>query len=1016
MQDDSTQRTTRALVPAAITAVVLLGFTGMCTGYPCVTTGLSSGLWLEQCPATDLRASADLEVANLVRGDWGHVYLSLQAHWMTSMEADGWEEQAAITQRPVVLDLVDESGEVVPGVELREPSWANDRLAVEVRLPEVPDGHYTFRARAETGFEEVEVSAPVALFTPALVHVIGDRPLYKPGQEVLLRAAVLARTDQVPVEGRPGTWIVRSPDGTEMLKEKARTDAWGVVDTTFPLATDAEEGRWTATYRTGHDERTFSFDVRPFKLPRFTVQLEPSQSWYAVGQALEVTGTAKYTSGAPVADADVEVSLRVTDGRWPMPLAWEEPVTVKTDRSGKFLFERGDVPADLVDRASIQVMAAVTDEAGERRGGATSWTLSSDDLRVDTVTAFDGGLVEAFNNRAYLRIARPDGAPLANTDIVVRNAYQPTEPVMKARTDADGVAAIQLDPGAPVTLVTPPPPARIRPFAPAEPSLASGSVLPGSTSLSLQERRALDRLHPGIATCGELAVGAQNVQVAVQVASSGRVVLSKAGKGVVEQCVERVMRSAVFSPGEERMLSLTWQVPDALLPSLQATTTSVIGSDSVATRALEEAALRARRCFRRGQGTDGSDAFHVLWSHEKGDKRLTTTLKTEATSGLPAGVQSCVRSALTTPSLDASWPAAGVTSFRLHVPQPPGSRRPQALTTTGFQLEVLAMADDVEDGRTKVTFPVGSLPALRMRATPSLATPGDELTVELLRGPAYGNRDLPEKLVLREGTREVAKAEVKDRKATFQIPDDVDGFLHIEAEGARAVVFVQPDDALTVALSTDAEVYRPGENARLTVKTLAGQDPVEASVMLAGVDSALGELAPLASPDDWGDVIVRASGGKAFDRYGPRALQLGQVRGENAAKAAVLLVQNLPMDSAGDQGVYQSASTSVPAEEALITAFYVGLERLVRKVRAWEAEAPEGEEMKPPRMAKMWDEVLEEAKASGQPIVDGFGRPLGLTLLPPDLLAQTAPRQVVADSRRLPEDVQNWPAWVVENL
>ena len=42
---------------------------------------------------------------------------------------------------------------------------------------------------------------------------------------------------------------------------------------------------------------------------------------------------------------------------------------------------------------------------------------------------------------------------------------------------------------------------------------------------------------------------------------------------------------------------------------------------------------------------------------------------------------------------------------------------------------------------------------------------------------------------------------------------------------------------------------------------------------------------------------------------------------------------------------------------------------------------------------------------------EAFGRELGIGILPADLLAQTDPRQVVADARRLPEDVTNWPAW-----
>ncbi|MCA9567292.1 MAG: hypothetical protein KC656_05595 [Myxococcales bacterium] len=1008
-----------ALAPAAATGVVMLGLIGLCSGYPCVSTGLRYGLWLEKCPATDLRASADLQASGMVRGDWGLAHLSIQAHWMTAQGPGGYETSAPISHTHVDIGLIDPDGNPVPGVELRDPAWSGDRLSVGVKLPKTPDGLYKLRATVEPGFETVVVDAELPLFTPALVHVVGDRPLYKPGQEVLLRAAVLARTDAAPIAARPGTWRIRDPEGTEMLQEATKTDAWGVASTTFPLAVDAEEGTWTATFDTGNDSRTVSFDVRPFKLPRFTVELEPEKSWYGANDTVRLEGRARYTSGAPVGSAEVEIRLAATEGRWPLPLAWEEPRTTRTDAQGRFRLDLGGGPADLMETSKIAVTASVVDDAGERRGGGATLKLSEDDLLVQTVTEFGGGLVADFNNRAYLRVMTPDGRALPNTDITVRNAYQPDEPEMKARTDEDGVASIQLDPGEPVTLVTEPPPLRPRPFSPAAPRFQRANAHPGGRGLTLDERRAMDRLHPGISACGVNTVGDQTVQIGVQVASSGAVTGVLANEGRLASCVASVMRGARMPVGEPRTYDLAWVVPDSLVPSLDMDWAGVRGLESAAKTALEEAALDARTCFTRGVGVEGAPVAHVHWRHEADTTSLVTTVAMAPSgTGLTAPVLACVQRALGGARLarPASSAGMGEATFTLVVPQPPGSVRQVAQTDTGFQLQVVAHDSTAAIGRTRVTFPVGWLPALRMRATPSLAHPGDTLAIELLRGPDFRG-DLPDELVLREGSREIAKAKVdkKARRAELPIPADVDGFLHIEALGARTVVFVQPDDALSVELATDATSYAPGDTAKLTVTTRAGEKGVEASVTLAGVDKALGELAPLTSPDDWGDVMVRATGADAFGAFGPRALQLGQVRGQNAAMAAVLLVSDLPMDPAGDQAVYGSGAVVPPVEEALITGFYRGLERLVVKVRAWEKESPPETQMDPPTMARLWREMLKEAQAAGEPVVDGYGRPLALAILPDDLLAQTDPRQVVADSTRLPEDVIGWTGWVREN-
>jgi hypothetical protein len=134
---------------------------------------------------------------------------------------------------------------------------------------------------------------------------------------------------------------------------------------------------------------------------------------------------------------------------------------------------------------------------------------------------------------------------------------------------------------------------------------------------------------------------------------------------------------------------------------------------------------------------------------------------------------------------------------------------------------------------------------------------------------------------------------------------------------------------------------------------------------------------------------------------------LGQVRGANAAQAAVLGVGQLPKDHAGDVSTYGSGSVTVPAEEALSTAFYSVLEALVPKVRAWEDAAADGSTMGPADMARLWKEARSEVGA-----VDGYGRPLGLWVLPDDLLAQVDPRSMVADGTKLPEDVEPWIPYV----
>ncbi len=1004
------------LVPAGIVVGTSLICIGACTGVPCVSTGVPYGLWLEQCPATDLRLQADLSARNMVRGDWGYVSVTPTAQWL---DGDGpyANLQTAVVPRGFDVDfsLLDGAGETVAGIETRDIDWDHG-LNLEMKLPEVPDGDYRLRATVDSGFETVEVDADLRLYAPALVHLMTDRPLYKPGQEVLLRSAVLRRTDSTPIGGRPGTWTIRAPDGTEMLVEKVPTDDWGVSATTFPLDSGATVGTWTAQYTTGDDVDQVTFAVRPFELPRFTVELKPDERWYGPNDDITVTGTARYTSGAPVANSEVTIDLSRVSGRWPMPLDWEEQRTRQTDAEGRFELELGEVPADLIERAGISVSARVVDEAGETARGGTTLQLSVDDIVVTPVTELGDGLVADFNNRAYLRVTRPDGSAVADAALTLTNPYDPSQPEMEATTDADGVAALQVDPGKPVTIVDPPPPVRPRPLEPDAPSISSARAYPGGRSLNLAERRVLDRIHPAISACGRFAVGNTPVEAGLMVSSGGAVQDVVTGDGTLERCVATAMRRLSFGPGDVRMYDLTWTVPDSLQPSLRMSFVDVHGQTSPVESAFRSAAIRARPCMPRGTGQTGARVFEGQWSIQKGGRSPRINWNRGGATGLSPGVLACVQRQLTAAQLDepAEGPGMGVVRIDLSVPQPPGSTRPQATTRTGFELAVAATGpSDEKLGDTRVRFSTGDIPRLRLRPTPALARAGEPIAIEMLRGPTFSG-DLPKELKLEAGNKEVAEADVDPdtRTATFQVPDGVDGFLQVRWGGAKAVVFVQPDDALAVDLSTDQDVYRPGDTARITVTTTAGESPTAAAVSLAGVDKTLGQLAPLLGPDDWGRVTVRATGTDAFGQFGPRALQLGQIRGENAALAAVLKVQNLPEDTAGDLRIAANGHVSPPVTEVLTTNFYRALEALVDRVRTWEKEAPKDEQMTPETLSGFWTEVLAGAE---DPIVDAYGRDLTLKTLPSDLLEQTGPRQVVADSRRLPEDVTNWPAWVQEN-
>ena len=126
----------------------------------------------------------------------------------------------------------------------------------------------------------------------------------------------------------------------------------------------------------------------------------------------------------------------------------------------------------------------------------------------------------------------------------------------------------------------------------------------------------------------------------------------------------------------------------------------------------------------------------------------------------------------------------------------------------------------------------------------------------------------------------------------------------------------------------------------------------------------------------------------------------------------MLRVTALPEAAAVEGSVSASAEPAFDAVAVLTDSFYNVLGELHARVRQWEESAPRAEQMKPPRMAKLWTEALDACEKRKEPVVDAYGRRLRLSRLPPDLLALTDPQRVVVNGTRRPEDVESWSAWV----
>lgn len=980
------------------------------------------GIRLETCPSGRVRQTVEVQVTDLRRGAEGNVYVRAMGHYTTD-DTDNLTH-ASIPVDAAKLTLVDAAGKATP---VKPRSWTTEYGSTHgrLKLPEVADGDYKLRVDYTTALGKGTVDVELPLYTPARVHVITDRPLYEPGNVVKFRAVVLRAKDLSPIDGRPGTWVVKDPSGETMLEEKAPAADWGVIAGSFPLDKGAPTGSWSVAWVSADAQETQPFTVEPFTLPRFRIDAQPSKPYYLAGDTPAIRGAVVYSSGAPVPKAALDIEWNVV-GAWPPPLDWQQtklPTKLQTAANGRFELVLPTIPADLQGRVTLVANIGAVDPAGDRVATSIPVLLSQHGIEVSSVTELGDGLVQGFNNRMYVRVTTPDGRVVANTKVNIKRGWQADDAGIDAELDEDGVASVQVDPGAPVNVVIPAAPYRPAPRPPLV-SRGEADELIGGEGASLADQLAMDGWLPALETCakwvGEAGAASDDtsdasggVTVGFRVNASGAILTAGGEPSPLGRCVTNVVRGKRLPAGAERMYAVTFNFGDPDLPSLSASTENTLEVPPGFDEKIGELAASTRDCLPKT--AEGSLPLALTWSVRAGSTEVELGGWVNDPQGAPNAAMACVQSRINGRiklEEKAESDSLGIVRFAVVLPARMEQERPQPTVMLGYELRVTA---DIE-GKPSTILRVqpGSIPQLRLRVSPILAKAGDTITAELIRGPDFSGT-LPKELELKHlKLDKPLKGTLDDeRKTSFVLDPKAEGWIEITGAGQRALVYVKPQGELTVNVAPGKPTYKPGEMAQLAIQTNVGGKGGKAAVGLFGVDESLAQLVPLPGPDAMSKLRPQVTTSTpAFGTLDGQALALGRIRGANAAAATVLRVASIPAPPELDAVVSASGQTRFDPNEELTDHFYVVLAELHDQVRTWESKAPKAEKMRPRTMASLWNKALAAVEKRGKRVDDAFGRRLRLRILPQDLLALVDPRSVIVVGTRLPEDVENWMAWV----
>ncbi|MGK4004529.1 MG2 domain-containing protein [Sorangium sp. So ce1036] len=270
-----------------------------------------------------------------------------------------------------------------------------------------------------------------------------DKPLYKPGQTIHLRALSLERGNNAPIAGEEITFEVEDGKGNKIFKKPVATDAFGVASTTFRIGSIVNVGEFKVRVVSGETTTEKVVTVGQYALPKFDVAIKTDRPWYRAGETVTGTVDARYFFGKDVAGGAVTIEAASLD----VGQTTFQRIMGELDAEGHYGFSLtlppslAGLPLEQGD-AAVTLSVTVKDTAGQEVTKAIPVKVSADGASLVLVPEARE-LVRGVPNTLLLFVTDPLGAPLADTDAVI---VAPDGSELSARTDAFGQAAVSFTP------------------------------------------------------------------------------------------------------------------------------------------------------------------------------------------------------------------------------------------------------------------------------------------------------------------------------------------------------------------------------------------------------------------------------------------------------------------------------------------------------------------------------------------------------------------------------------------
>ena len=229
----------------------------------------------------------------------------------------------APTAGAVSVELIRASDDAIVA---RAAEFVRGAQTVPLDLSSVAPGDYRLSVRGDA-FSD---SAPMKVVDGTLVFVETDKPIYKPGQEVRVRALRLS-ADLMPLPGEVEIEI-QDAKGTRVFRSQTQADAFGMATVSIPLSTEPNLGVWKVAARYGDRLAQTDIRVERYALPKYEITVNTPKNWTLADERVTGTVSAEYSFGKPVR-GEVEIAASRYVG------AWEEFARFTTEIDGDAAFD-----------------------------------------------------------------------------------------------------------------------------------------------------------------------------------------------------------------------------------------------------------------------------------------------------------------------------------------------------------------------------------------------------------------------------------------------------------------------------------------------------------------------------------------------------------------------------------------------------------------------------------------------------------------------------------------------------